>query len=204
MSLRDFNVRERLERLEDRERRLLGILVLVLVGLVVVLMPLGVAALLSAKQSQNEELRTIIEEIQGSRDALRKRAAERDRVQLRYSRPAPPLAGLLDGLAKESAIEIPESQDRAAIPHGKRFEEKSTKIVLRRVGMKNLVLFMEKVEQTGHPVSLSTLNIRKRGTELDSYDVEMVVSAFERKTETSDTKQKTKASSGSSVQEEEP
>jgi general secretion pathway protein M len=204
MSLRDFNVRDRLERLEDRERRLLGILVLVVVGLVVVLMPLGVAALLSAKQSQNEELRTIIEEIQGSREALRKRAAERDRVQLRYSRPAPPLAGLLDGLAKQSGIEIPESQDRAVIPHGKRFEEKSTKIVLRRVGMLNFVKFMESVEQTGHPVSLSTLNIRKRGTELDSYDVEMVVSAFERKTESSDTKQKTKASSESSAQEEEP
>ena len=205
MSLRDFNVRERLERLEDRERRLLGILVLVVVGLVVVLMPLGVAALLSAKQSENEELRTIIEEIQQSREALRKRAAERDRVTLRYSRPAPPLAGLLDGLAKQSAIEIPESQDRAVIPHGKRFEEKSTKIVLRRVGMLNLVKFMESVEQTGHPVSLSTLNIRKRGTELDSYDVELVVSAFERKIDTGDGKQKKKASSeSSSSQEEEP
>jgi general secretion pathway protein M len=202
MSLRDFNVRERLERLEDRERRLLGILVLVVVGLAVVLMPLGVAALLAAKQSENEELRTVIEEIQQSREALRKRAAERDRVQLRYSRPAPPLAGVLDSLAKESALEIPESQDRAAIPHGKRYEEKSTKIVLRRVGMLNLVKFMEKVEQTGHPVSLSTLNIRKRGTELDSYDVEMVVSAFERKTETSDTK-KEKGSTESGSQEEE-
>ena len=203
MSLRDFNVRDRLERLEDRERRLLGILVLVVVGLVVVLMPLGVAALLSAKQSENEELRSIIEEIQQSREALRKRAAERDRVTLRYSRPAPPLAGLLDGLAKQSAIEIPESQDRAVIPHGKRFEEKSTKIVLRRVGMLNLVKFMEQVEQTGHPVSLSTLNIRKRGTELDSFDVEMVVSAFERTTETTDTKQKKKTGSESSSQDEE-
>jgi general secretion pathway protein M len=203
MSLRDFNVRERLERLEDRERRLLGILVLVIVGLMVVLMPIGVAALLAAKQSENEELRTIIEEIQQSREALRKRAAERDRVQLRYSRPAPPLAGLLDGLAKQSGIEIPESQDRAVIPHGKRYEEKSTKIVLRRVGMLNLVKFMESIEQTGHPVSLSTVNIRKRGTELDSYDVEMAVSAFERKTETSDTKKK-KATTESSSQEEEP
>ncbi|HEY6559792.1 MAG TPA: hypothetical protein VI072_21060 [Polyangiaceae bacterium] len=203
MSLRDFNVRERLERLEDRERRLLGILVLVIVGLVVVLMPIGVAALLAAKQSENEELRTIIEEIQQSREALRKRAAERDRVQLRYSRPAPPLAGLLDGLAKQSGIEIPESQDRAAIPHGKRYEEKSTKISLRRVGMLNLVKFMESIEQTGHPVSLSTVNIRKRGTELDSYDVEMAVSAFERNAETSDTKKK-KTSTESSSREEEP
>jgi general secretion pathway protein M len=202
MSLRDFNLRERLERLEERERRLLGILVLVFVGMLVVLMPIGVAALLAAKQGENEELRSAIEEIQQSREALRKSASERDRVQLRYSRPAPPLAGFLASLAKENAIEIPESQDRANVPHGKRFEEKSTKIVLRRVGMRNLVKFMERIEQAGHPVSLSTLNIRKRGTELDSYDVEMVVSAFERKTEVSDGKEK--KTTGAASQEEEP
>ncbi|HMJ11749.1 MAG TPA: hypothetical protein VK524_10075 [Polyangiaceae bacterium] len=204
MSLRDFNVRERLERLEERERRLLGFLVLVFVGLVVVLMPLGVAALLASKQSENEELRSAIEEIQQSREALRKRASERDRVQLRYSRPAPALAGFLAGLANQSGIEIPESQDRANVPHGKRFEEKSTKIVLRRVGMLNLVKFMERIEQAGHPVSLSTLNIRKRGTELDSYDVELVVSAFERKTEVAETKPTKKGSTEGASQEEEP
>jgi general secretion pathway protein M len=178
-----MSLRERLERLEDRERRLLGILVVVFVGLLVVLLPLGVAALISARQTESDELRAAIDEIQSSREALRKRASERERVGLRYSRPAPPLAGFLDTLSKEAGLEIPESQDRAPVPHGKRYEEKSTKIVLRRVGMLNLVKFMEKVEQSGHPVSLSTLNIRKRGTELDSYDVEMVVSAFERKTE---------------------
>jgi general secretion pathway protein M len=188
MNVRDrlgaLNLRERLDALEERERRLLGILVLVFVGLVVVLVPVAVTAILSSKRSENEELRAAIEEIQASRETLRKRASERERVALRYSRPAPPLAGFLATIAKETAIEIPESQDRAVIPHGKRYEEKATKIVLRRVGMLNLVKFMERIEQSGHPVSISNLNIRKRGTELDSYDVEVIVSAFERKVET--------------------
>lgn len=179
-----MTLRERIERLEERERRLLGILVVVFAGLMLVLLPVLVRALVGSKQAENEELRSVIDEIQSSRDVLRKRAAEHERLVARYANPAPPLASLLDRFAKESALEIPESQDRAIIPHGKRYEEKSTKIVFRRVGMLNLVKFMERVEQSGHPVSISTLNIRKRGTEVDSYDVEMVVSAFERKPET--------------------
>ena len=113
-----MSLRERLERLEDRERRLLGILVVVFVGLLVVLLPLGVAALISARQTESDELRAAIDEIQSSREALRKRASERERVGLRYSRPAPPLAGFLDTLSKEAGLEIPESQDRAPVPHG--------------------------------------------------------------------------------------
>ncbi|HEV8247063.1 MAG TPA: hypothetical protein VGP93_14900, partial [Polyangiaceae bacterium] len=84
-------------------------------------------------------------------------------------------------LAGEAGLEIPESQDRQSVPHGKKFEERSTKITLRKVGMYKLVKFMEKIEQSGHPVRISALNIRKRGTEPDSYDVDMVVSAFDRK-----------------------
>jgi general secretion pathway protein M len=199
-----MNLRERFEGLEERERRLLGILVLVFVGLAVVLLPLGVAAFLGSKQGAIEELRSAVEEIQSSRDLLHKRAEERGRIQTRYANPAPPLAGLLDTFAKETALEIPESQDRAVIPRGKRFEEKSTKIVLRRVGMLNLVKFMEKVEQSGHPVSISTLNVRKRGTEVDSYDVEMIVSAFERRTEAASAKSKEGESKEGESKEEEP
>jgi general secretion pathway protein M len=186
-----MTLRERLDALEDRERRLLGILLLVFVAVIVVLVPVGAAAMLSAKHGENEELRAAIEEIQSNRDTLRRRAVQQERVMARYGRPAPPLAALLDGFAKEVALEIPESQDRAVLPHGKRYEEKSTKIVFRRVGMLNLVQFMEKVEQSGYPVSISQLNIRKRGTEIDMYDVEMAVSAFERKAaEAPDSKKK--------------
>jgi general secretion pathway protein M len=176
-----MTLRERFEGLEDRERRLLGILLLVFVGMIVVLVPVGAAAMLSSKQGENEELRAAVEEIQSNRDTLRKRAVQRERAMARYGRPAPPLAALLDRFAKQVALEIPESQDRTVVPHGKRYDEKATKIVFRRVGMLNLVEFMEKVEQSGHPVSITSLNIRKRGTEVDMYDVEMTVSAFERK-----------------------
>ena len=58
--------------------------------------------------------------------------------------------------------------------------ERSTKIALHKVGMLKLAKFMERIEQAGNPITISSLDIRKRGMEPDNYDVEMVVSAFDR------------------------
>lgn len=174
---------DRIQQLEPRERQLLGILLTVFAALVLLALPAGVAALLGARRAHNEALRESVSAIQASRAAIATRDRERKEVAQRYASVTPPLASFLEKLASQSHLEIPESQDRAVVPHGKRFEERSTKIVLRKVGMLNLVKFMEKIAQSGHPVSVSRLNIRKRATEPDSYDVEMIVSAFDRKAE---------------------
>lgn len=178
-----MSLRDRIDALEPRERQLLGILVIVFGVFALLLVPLGITALLGSARSSNEELRQAVNAIQAGRPAVRKAKAEREQVLERYARPAPPLAAFLDKLATKSGIEIPESQDRAEVPHGKKYEERSTKLMLRRVGMLNLVKFMESVEQSGHPITIERLNIRKRGTEVDSYDVEMIVSAYDRKEE---------------------
>jgi general secretion pathway protein M len=182
------SIAERIDRLDARERQLLGVLFAVFIGIVVLLVPLGVTALVSSRSSENEELKQAVATIQENRELVRKHNEEREIVLARYAQAAPPLAAFLDKLAKDSGIEIPESQDRAPVPHGKKFEERSTKIMLRKVGMLNLVKFMERIEQSGHPVTISRLNIRKRGTEQDAYDVEMYVSAYVRNAEVKETK----------------
>ena len=183
-----MSIAERIDRLDARERQLLGVLFAVFIGIVVLMVPVGVTALVSSRSSENEELKQAVAAIQENRELVRKHNEEREVVLARYAQVAPPLAGFLDKLAKDSGVEIPESQDRAPVPHGKKFEERSTKIMLRKVGMLNLVKFMERIEQSGHPVMISRLNIRKRGTEQDAYDVEMIVSAYVRNAEAKDTK----------------
>jgi len=174
---------ERIQQLEPRERQLLSILVSVFAVLVLLALPAGVAALVGSKRSTNEDLRGAIHAIQAGRAQVAQHKEEKQRVIARYSNTAPPLAAFLEKLAGEVKLEIPESQDRAVVPHGKSYDERSTKIVLRKVGMLALVQFMEKVAQSSHPVSIGRLNVRKRGTEPDSYDVEMIVSAYDRKEE---------------------
>jgi type II secretory pathway component PulM len=176
-----MTLRERFERLEPRERQLLSVLGAVFAVLVVLGLPVGLSTLVSARRSENEDIRAAINQIQAARGLIERRNAERNALQAKYATPAPALAGFLAKLASDVSIDIPESQDRAVVPHGKHYEERSTKIVLHRVGMLKLVQFMEKIEQSGYPVSVSGLDIRKRGAEPDSYDVEMVVSAFDHK-----------------------
>lgn len=172
---------ERLSRLEPRERRLLGIMGAVFGFMLFLAIPIAIAATVHSQASTNDALREAITSIEDARDAVEKAKAMRDQVAQRYAQPAPPLASFLSKVAGEAQLEIPESQDRQAVPHGKRYSERSTKITLRKVGMLKLVRLMEKIETSGHPVALSALDIRKRASEPDSFDVDMVVSAYDRK-----------------------
>jgi general secretion pathway protein M len=176
-----MSLAERLAQLEPRERRLLGILGGVFGFMAFLAIPIGIAATVHGQAHQNDALRDAITKIDDAREKVQKAQAARDAVTARYAQPAPPLAAFLSKIAGEVQLEIPESQDRQAVPHGKRYSERSTKITLRKVGMLKLIRLMERIETSGHPVTLSALNIRKRASEPDSFDVDMIVSAFDRK-----------------------
>lgn len=178
-----MSLRERFERLEEREKKLLGILGVVAVVGGVLIVPLGVAAALHSERTANQELREAIIAVEAAKPEVDAAHVQQKAIEARYANQAPPLSAYLSKLAAEVEIEIPESQDRQAVPHGKRYEERSTKIVIRKTGMLKIAKFMEKIAQSGHPLSITQLAIRKRSVEPDSYDVDMVVSAFDRKAE---------------------
>jgi general secretion pathway protein M len=174
---------DRFQNLEDRERRLLGVLVAMVLGAVVLLPPAALYALVHSRRSEVDEIREALQSIEDERETVERAKAGKGAIEQRYARPAPPLAAFLARLASEAGVEIPESQDRQTVPHGKRFEERTTKLTLRKVGLLKLVKFIEKIEQSGHPVRISQFGIRKRGGVPDSYDVDLVISAFDRKAE---------------------
>lgn len=175
-----MNIADRIARLGSREQRLLNGALLGLGVLLVVVLPIALSALVHTRRSANDALREAADSIVDSRDAIERVKQEKAQVAERFARPAPPLAAFLAGLASEAGVEIPESQDRQAIPHGKRYMERQTKLALHKVGMLKLLKFTERIELSGHPVTISSLNIRKRGPDPDTYDVEMIVSAFDR------------------------
>lgn len=193
---------ERLSRLEPRERRLLAIFGAVLGTTAFLAIPIGIAASVHSRSTENDALREAINGIDDARERVAKAQAAREVVTARYASPAPPLASLLAQFARDVVVEIPESQDRQAVPHGKRYSERSTKIVLRKIGMLKLIKFMERIENSGHPMGLSALNIRKRATEPDSFDVDMVVSAFDRKAPEPKKGEAKPADSGESTEKE--
>jgi len=173
-------INERMDALEERERKLLVIFLGVLGVMTVFLVPLFVAMSVSSQADENERLREIIQSIADERVTLGRRQADRGRVEQRYNRKAPDLAGFLAQTAERAGVEIPETQDRSTVPHGKTFKERVTKISIRKVGMLNLSNFLSQVENSGYAVSISRLKIRKLSNKDDSFDAEVEVSAFDR------------------------
>lgn len=173
-------LREWYDGLAERERKLLLVLGVVFVLFGVLLVPYGTSAMLASKREHNEALRKSISLVQRSRGRVDEIKARKEAVAKRYDNPAPALAGFIENAARKSGLEIPESQDRADVPHGKKFVERSTVVRLRKVPLLPLVNMLEALENSKHPIVISRLNIRRRGREPDSYDVELGVSAFDR------------------------
>jgi hypothetical protein len=174
-----MNLKERFSQLEEREKKLLLVFAGVVGVVVVLILPLALAMSVSSQAAENDRIREIIQQIDDERVALGRRQADGQRVERRYARQAPPLAGFLAQLADKSGVEIPETQDRSTVPRGKTFKERVTKIQLRKVGMLQLSNFMDKISNSGYAVSISKLNIKKRGAKPDEFDAEMEISAFD-------------------------
>ena len=175
-----MNIAERFSQLDAREQRILNFVGIGLAVIVLFVVPIALTAVEHGKRSENQALKDAADLLADNREQIERAKTEKAATLQRYSKPAPPLATLLAGFATQAGVEIPESQDRQAIPHGKKYSERSTKVALHKVGMFKLLKFLELVEQTDSPVTISALNIRKRGPDPDSYDVDMTVSAFDR------------------------
>lgn len=166
--------------LNPREQRVAGIAFVVLGIFVLLGIPVGLQTLVSSRASENDELRSALTAVNDARSQIAARKSKRDAIVARYGKKTPPLAGFLEQQASSNKLQVTDSVDRPDIPHGKRYTERNTVIHLKKSGMASLAKFLESLEKSGHPVSVSRLNIRKRSGEADSYDVEIGVSAFDR------------------------
>ena len=171
---------DRLSRLNPRERRMATILGAIVGVLVFLGLPAGLEAAVISRRSDVAELRAALDAIQAARAQIKERQSKKDMIAARYAKRAPVLAGFIDELARAQKLEVADSVDRPEIPHGKKFSERSTTIHLKRSGMLPVAKFLESVEASGYPVTVSRLDIRKRAGEPDSYDVEIGVSAYDR------------------------
>lgn len=176
-----MTLRERIEKLEPRERRLLLILGSILGVALFLIGPIAVVSLVSSKRTENEELRGLVDSIYAARATISERKAKHDALVGRYSKPAPQLAGFIEEASKANNIGAGDSQERPETPHGKRYSERMTVVKMHKVGMMNLAKTLEKIEQSGYPVAITKLNLKPRAGEPDSYEVDLGVSAFDRK-----------------------
>jgi general secretion pathway protein M len=178
-----MTLRERLDKLEPRERRLLGILTSILGTALVLLIPVGIWSHVNGKRAENQDVRDLIDQIYDARATISERKAKRDAMLARYAKPAPALATFIEEAAKENGATAADTQDLPEIPHGKRYSERTTKVKIHKIQLLALAKTLEKIEQSGYPVAVTRLNIKPRSGEPDQYEVELAVSAYDRKAE---------------------
>ena len=154
---------------------------LIFAVLLVVGAPVYVYRSLSELRSGNEAMRDLLRKMSQSQDLLLDRKHHHDQLLMRYLQPAPSLASFIEKAAQENQLEVPESKDRPEVPHGKRYTERVTQVTMRKIGMAQLVKTLEKIDTSGYPVAITRLNIKKRSGAADMWDVELSVSAFDRK-----------------------
>jgi general secretion pathway protein M len=172
---------DRINALEPRERTLLLGFGAVVAAMVLFLGPIVLHAQVSEARDENQAIRDFLERLDENRAKVEQKRAEREALLSRYAQKLPVLATLVEDAAKQHGVELAESQNRPEVPHGKRYVERSVSARMRKVGMLGLARMLEKLAKSPHPITISRLSIKPRGGEPDSYDVELVVSGYERK-----------------------
>jgi general secretion pathway protein M len=167
--------------LNPREQRLATVLGAVFAVLVLLGIPILVESMIWSRRATNEKTRAALEAVQAARGQLRERQARKDAVASRYNQKAPALAGFLEQTARAQKLEVTDSVDRPEVPSGKKFAERSTVIHLKKAGMYSISKYLESIENSGHAAAVTRLNVRKRTGEPDSFDVELGVTAYDKK-----------------------
>lgn len=167
--------------LNPREQRVASIAVYVLAALVVLAIPAGLSTLVASREADNQELKDALSAVNGARAKIRDRQARKTSIATRYEKKAPQLGGFIEQHASGAKVQISDSVDRPDVNHGKQYVERHTVVRLKNAGMGPIALFLESIEKSEYPVSVTRLNIRKRAGEPDSYGpIEIGVSAYDR------------------------
>jgi hypothetical protein len=173
-------VRELLDGLAPRERTLLVIALCSVLGLGA----LGAGVLLYDRidtlEEQTEALQRALRDIAKKRGPYLQARARAAQLDARIGQSPLQLSGFLEGLAKETGIEIRETNPRTPEAMGKKYVQQSVDLRIGKVGLEPLLKFMRKIETyPSNLVMVTQLNIRSRDDKHQEFEVDMTISTYE-------------------------
>lgn len=172
-------LREYFERMAPRERRLVGILGVVLLVAVFAVIGLQIKRGLMNLEESNANTRDAL-------DRLAERAAmqgvQRSPAELAaesIGETSPPLGSYLEEIAKPLEITIREASERP-VQNKNGFVEKSVDVKIYGVTLSQLARFLKQVETRQPGVVTQRIYIKPYIAQREKLDVELTISAFER------------------------
>jgi len=187
-----MSLANRFNKLSPREQKLAGLFILFAVLMVFVGGPIYAYMGIASDREYNTAIRTQLRRMDRGAELLAQRRSEREQRDLLYARKPPAMASFIEKAAHANGLEVPRLNDQPELD-AKGYVERPTKVHMSKVGLLPLVKMLERVERGGYPIAVSRLKIKKKSRP-DQYDVELTVSAYEKKSGSSAKGKKSKKS----------
>jgi len=181
MTLRDRidAIRDRFERLSQRERTMVGALGITFVVMLTLIVGFLITNGLSSLEESNSDMRQALRDIETQRDGYLKAKAKLSQLETRLGSGNVQLGGFLEQSAKEAGVEITESSERPAVAAGKKYTERSVELRLSKVHIESLANFLKRIETGPNLVVVTNLLVRTRDDRHQELDVEITVATYE-------------------------
>ena len=172
------NARNWVEALSDRERRLLGAMAAVFLGVLFVLPMFVAISSISDIETENEEIAQVLQDIRRSEPRLQQQKAERRAIERLYSRKAPTLGGFLEERAQQYGVTGLGITDQPKLDIGE-YSRRSVRVSLPVVELRPLVEMLADIENSSYPVSIERIQMTG-GRMRTGYTVKLAVNAYDR------------------------
>jgi hypothetical protein len=146
------------ENLNDRERRMLTVLSMVVAGLVLMLPPIVLIMNNADLEAENAELRGVLDQLNIQRARLAQLAEDRKNAETRYRNKTPPLGSFLESEAKKQGLTLQEVTDQPEKTVG-HYLRRSVTVSLPQVGLSPVIELLSSIVESGHPVAIEEIQI---------------------------------------------
>jgi len=146
------------ENLNERERRMLSLLGGVLLTVLLLLPPIMLSLGNSELKAQNDELRSVLDQLAMQRGRLMQLAQDRKNAELRYQNKTPPLGSFLESEAKKQGLTLQEVTDQPEKTVG-RYQRRSVTVSLPQTGLTPVIKLLSSIVESGHPVAIQEIQL---------------------------------------------
>lgn len=165
--------------LNDRERRMLGTLALVL-GVILLLLPLALITAQNQELSdESDEIREALASIEEHRAALALQEDARKTAETRYRNVTPPLGSFIEteaGKYQLSLFEVTEQPEKAE----GNFHRRAIRAGINEVDLTGIMNLLNGIVTSAHPVAIDHIQIEHPQSG-DKYRLKLGVLTFDRK-----------------------
>jgi hypothetical protein len=174
------SLRDRYERLSQRERTMVGVLGVTFIVMITLVGGFFITDGLASLEEKNADMRQALKDIESQRDPYLRARSKVKQLETRLGQQPIQLGGFLEQAAKDSGVQIPESNEQPPTPAGKQYTERAIDLRLSHVTLDQLSQFLKRIETGPNLVVVKNLAIRTRDDKHQELDVDMTVCTYER------------------------